>query len=289
MPRLLFRLLLLAFLHLTFLPPATADCIPCRYGASTVVCPQPAGVDPAGAMTDFNCLCSHLSAYLSTLASCYKNSDLPSSCSPTDEGEYSRIRSSCQAPESPSVITERIENGATKTETVRVADAQTVVVVTPDGGRRTTLVTSVAGAPGPETFLVTYYTAGSRSGQAGGSTWTPWPSTTTGSGGGGVTIDGDPGSGAGKYVGTIIGATIGGVLGIILFGFGVVEIQKRRKVAAENRRVTEELKEAIRFGGNGDGAAEFGHEEVATSELPATERLMPAELAEDEIAAELKG
>jgi hypothetical protein len=296
-------LLILAILFIS--PPSThAECIPCRYGASTVVCPQPAGVDPANAMTDFNCLCSKRALYESTLTSCFGNSDLPSSCSADDTSEHERIQKECKARESTSTAptttapkTEDKTTTETKKETETVegtktttggggsgttstaggggggggGGASTTSLVT-TGGRQTTFV------QGEETYTVTYYISSSATSTATGPTTSPpksgsiapLPSKTNTPGTTAGVKDGEP------KVGVIIGAAVGGVVGFIVLGIAALEFRKYSKKRAWDRKVRQELKEVLR-----------GHlVDDQQRELP---RYRVAELAGERRVAELPG
>jgi hypothetical protein len=304
--------LLLILTVLLIFPRSThAECIPCRYGASTVVCPQPAGVDPANAMTDFNCLCSKRELYESILTSCFGNSDLPSVCSADDTSEHTRIQKECKARESTSTApittapkTEDKTKTETKTDTETVdatkttggggggsgttstaggggsgttstagggGGASTTSLVT-TGGRQTTFV------QGEETYTVTYYISPSATSTTTGPTTSPPKS---GSIAPLPSKTDTPGTTAGvkagePKVGVIIGAAVGGVVGFIVLGIAALELRKYTKKRAWDKKVRQELKEVLR-----------GHlMDDQQRELP---RYRVAELAGERRVAELPG
>ncbi|KAA8908197.1 hypothetical protein FN846DRAFT_906262 [Sphaerosporella brunnea] len=300
-------LLLLLTLILTLLPQsATADCIPCRYGASTVVCPQPAGVDPANAMTDFACLCSKRSLYESTLARCFSNSDLPSSCSASDTSEHSRIRDECSVREStgsttatagPAPPPPQQTQTQTRTETEKVTDTRTVEGSKDLGTTTASTTTSAEQTPpslitaggvettfvqGEETYTVTYYVSSSSEAQMqtpkSGSIASSGPASTAGSTGGGKDGGGSNGKEGEPRVGTMIGAAVGGVVGVIVLGIAAVEGRKFWRKRRVQRQVEQELKEVLGAHLIEDGAAK--------RELP---RYRMAELAGERRVAELPG
>jgi hypothetical protein len=270
--------LLPLLLIFSLLTPTYGDCIPCRYGASTVTCPQPHGTDPKYAMTDFTCLCAKLTDYERVLSSCFKTKDLPSTCDPNDDSEHQRIREACKSVE----VTTEAEEKNTKTETV---EDTVVFTKSVKGGKETTLVESAKDG-GVVTWTVTYYTSSSSSSGATPNTVIasdvtntvdpvpkakPSPEATRS--GTGEDLPKDEGSGPNN--GTVIGASVGAAVGVILVGIVAVELRKWSK-RAENRRVEEEVKEAIRGVvryGNADGPAELQEERaVVRVELPLSEK-----------------
>ncbi|KAF8537286.1 hypothetical protein BDD12DRAFT_931965 [Trichophaea hybrida] len=254
----------------SLLPLSHTDCVPCRYGASTVTCPQPHGTKPESAMTDFKCLCANLPEYERVLSSCFKNDDLPTTCDANDDSELKRIREACKSVE---VTTKEQEK--TKTETVE----DTIVLTKSVKGKETTLVESAKGG-GVVTWTVTYYTSSSSA---------VTPNTVVDNGAtnvvtsvsktnsnpeatqSGTSKDSDEGTNNG----TVIGASVGAAVGVVLVGIVAVELRKWSK-RAENRRVEEEVKEAIRgvVGyGNADGSAELQEERAPVRvEMPLSEK-----------------
>jgi hypothetical protein len=260
---------------LALLTPIESDCIACRYGASSVVCPQPAGTDGKFAMTDFACLCSKQSDFERVLASCYRNNDLPSDCSRDDQDEFNRIRSECKAraptDQPPSKTTQRMTETETKT-----------VVFSSLTGQKTELVSVTDGAT--KTYTVTNYgTAAYYDTSIGGSDITPRitrtvidaagvPSTVV------DTLVGGPTSGVGDKptdntedpvkIAEIIGGCIGGSIGVVIVGIIVFKVQKKKKKQEKKRR-EEEVKAAIH------NAMEYPSESPvysAPAELPSTQK-----------------
>ncbi|KAF8244137.1 hypothetical protein K440DRAFT_663668 [Wilcoxina mikolae CBS 423.85] len=267
---LLLPLLLLLF---SLLPFSHTDCVPCRYGASTVTCPQPHGTKPESAMTDFKCLCANLPEYERVLSSCFKNDDLPTTCDANDDSEFKRIREACKSVE---VTTKELEK--TKTETV---EDTVVFTKSVKGGKETTLVESAKGG-GVVTWTVTYYTSSSSSSSVSANTVVVSGATNvvasvsnTNSKPEATQSGTSKDSGEGTNNGTVIGASVGAAVGVVLVGIVAVEIRKWLK-RAENRRVEEEVKEAIRgvVGyGNADGPAELQEERAPVRvEMPLSEK-----------------
>jgi len=230
-------------------------------------------------MTDFTCLCAKLTDYERVLSSCFKTKDLPSTCDPNDDSEHKRIREACKSVE----VTTEVEEKKTKTETV---EDTVVFTKSVKGGKQTTLVESAKDG-GVVTWTVTYYTSSSSSSEATPNTIgivsdvtntlesvpnaKPSPEATQSR----IGEDSPKDEGLSPNNGTIIGASVGATVGVILVGIVAVELRKWTK-RAENRRVEEEVKEAIRgvVGyGNADGPAELQEERtVERMELPLSEK-----------------
>jgi hypothetical protein len=297
--------LLVAVAIVPLVPQCGADCIPCRYGASTVTCPQAAGTDPKDAMTDFACLCARQADYETVLKSCLKTADLPASCDPADQGELDRIRDACKkkpsddggraAGTTPATTTTRQQQQQQNTRTASGGGDIVFSTLSAGQGRETTLVQSVGERI--ETYTVTYFTSSS-SPAPGAPQQTPAqqpdgsrPSSPDAT----ASAAGPPNSPArrGAANGAIIGASVGAAVGVILVGIAAVELAKRSK-RAENRRVEEEVTEAIRgmvVGGARTGAVGTGYGQNHYADGPAEpeEDGHRAELAVCEKPAELEG